>query len=142
MDLSLASTMFGKKRPRDSPSTSFQPTSNLSSSHNFGSHILGLLYLWDCPHLILSLAPYYGSTMSSNMPQNYYTQVEATIVSHLVNMNLLTFHTYPSQGFYFDHYNVGLEGKGPFFLELAEEKLEGAEHLLKRPNQHGSHALF
>lgn len=80
--------------------------------------------------------------MSSNMPQNYYTQVEATIISHLVNMNRLTFQTYPSQGFYVDHDNVGLEGKGPFFLELAEEKLEGAEHLLKRPNQHGSYALF
>ncbi|CAD7688916.1 unnamed protein product [Nyctereutes procyonoides] len=53
-------------------------------------------------------------------------------------MNRLTFQTYPSQGFYVDHDNVGLEGKGPFFLELAEEKLEGAEHLLKRPNQHGN----
>lgn len=61
--------------------------------------------------------------MSSNMPQNYYTQVEATIISQLVNMNLLTFHTYPSQGFYFDHDNVGLEGKGPSFSSWLRRSL-------------------
>lgn len=50
-------------------------------------------------------------------------------------------HLFP-QGFYFDRDDVALEGVGHFFRELAEEKREGAERLLKMQNQRGGRALF
>lgn len=37
---------------------------------------------------------------------------------------------------------MALEGVGHFFRELAEEKREGAERLLKMQNQRGGRALF
>ena len=46
------------------------------------------------------------------------------------------------QGFYFDRDDVALEGVGHFFRELAKEKREGAERLLKPQNQRGGRALF
>ena len=46
------------------------------------------------------------------------------------------------QGFYFDRDDVALEGVGHFFRELAKEKREGAERLLKLQNQRGGRALF
>ncbi|EGW03981.1 Apoptosis regulator BAX [Cricetulus griseus] len=45
-------------------------------------------------------------------------------------------------GYYFDRDDVALEGVGHFFRELAEEKGEGAERLLKFQNDHGGRALF
>ena len=50
-------------------------------------------------------------------------------------------HLFP-QGFYFDRDDVALEGVGHFFRELAEEKHESAERLLKMQNQRGGRALF
>ena len=47
-----------------------------------------------------------------------------------------------SLGFYFDRDNVALEGVGHFFHELAKEKREGVERLLKLQNQRGGRALF
>ena len=79
--------------------------------------------------------------MSSQIRQNYSTEVEAA-VNRLVNMQLRTSYTYLSLGFYFDRDNVALEGVGHFFRELAKEKREGAERLLKLQNQRGGHALF
>ena len=49
-------------------------------------------------------------------------------------MHLRASYTYPSLGFYFDRDNVALEGVGHFFCELAEEKHEGTEYLLKMQN--------
>ncbi|KAF4017721.1 hypothetical protein G4228_008894 [Cervus hanglu yarkandensis] len=79
--------------------------------------------------------------MSSQIHQNYSTEVEAA-VNRLVNMQLRASYTYLSLGFYFDRDDVALEGVGPFFCELAKEKCEGAERLLKLQNQRGGRALF
>ncbi|KAM9041589.1 ferritin light chain-like [Megaptera novaeangliae] len=57
-------------------------------------------------------------------------------------MHLRASCTYLSLGFYFDRDDVALEGMGHFFRELVKEKREGAEHLLKRQNQHSGSALF
>ena len=79
--------------------------------------------------------------MSSQIHQNYSTEVEAA-VNRLVNMQLWASYTYLSLGFYFDRDDMALEGVGHFFRELAKEKCEGAERLLKLQNQHGGCALF
>ncbi|TKC53871.1 hypothetical protein EI555_018623 [Monodon monoceros] len=79
--------------------------------------------------------------MSSQVRQNYSTEVEAA-VNRLVNMHLRASYTYLSLGFSFHREDLTLEGVGHFFCELAEEKLEGAERLLKMQNQHGGCALF
>ncbi|XP_055276210.1 ferritin light chain-like [Moschus berezovskii] len=79
--------------------------------------------------------------MSSQILQNYSSEVEAAF-NHLVNMQLRASYTYLSLGFYFDRDDVTLEGVGYFFRELAKEKCEGVEHLLKLQNQRGSCALF
>ncbi|XP_032448851.1 ferritin light chain-like [Lynx canadensis] len=79
--------------------------------------------------------------MSSQIRQNYTTEVEAA-VNRLVNMHLWASYTYLSLGFYFDRDDVALEGVGHFFRELAEEKREGAECLLKMQNQSSGRALF
>uniref|UniRef100_A0A8C6F692 Ferritin n=1 Tax=Monodon monoceros TaxID=40151 RepID=A0A8C6F692_MONMO len=79
--------------------------------------------------------------MSSQIRQNYSTEVEAT-VNRLVNMHLWASYTYLSLGFYFDRDDVALEGVGHFFRELAEEKHESAERLLKMQNQRGGRAHF
>ncbi|KAK2098738.1 hypothetical protein P7K49_024189, partial [Saguinus oedipus] len=47
-----------------------------------------------------------------------------------------------SLGYYSDHEDVALEGVSHFFCELAEEKREGYECLLKMQNQRGGRALF
>ncbi|XP_022440752.1 ferritin light chain-like [Delphinapterus leucas] len=79
--------------------------------------------------------------MSSQVRQNYSTEVEAA-VNRLVNMHLRASYTYLSLGFSFHREDLTLEGVGHFFCELAEEKLEGGERLLKMQNQHGGCALF
>ena len=66
--------------------------------------------------------------MSSQICQNYFTEVEAAI-NRLVNMQLRASYTCLSLGFYFDRDDVALEGVGHFFSELAREKLEGSECL-------------
>uniref|UniRef100_H0VYL3 Ferritin n=1 Tax=Cavia porcellus TaxID=10141 RepID=H0VYL3_CAVPO len=62
--------------------------------------------------------------------------------NRLVNLHLQASYTYLSLGYYFDHDNVALVGVGHFFRELAKEKHEGAERLLKMQNQSGGRALF
>ena len=79
--------------------------------------------------------------MSPWIHQNYSAKVEAA-VNHLVNTQLWASHTYLSPGVCFDCDDVALEGLGHFFLELAEEKRKGTEHLLKMPNQLSGCALF
>uniref|UniRef100_A0A8C9CMN4 Ferritin n=1 Tax=Phocoena sinus TaxID=42100 RepID=A0A8C9CMN4_PHOSS len=72
--------------------------------------------------------------MSSQIRQNYSTEVEAA-VNRLVSMHLRASYTYLSLGFYSDRDDVALEGVGHFFRELAEEKQESAQRLLKMQNQ-------
>lgn len=79
--------------------------------------------------------------MASQIRQNYSTEVEAA-VNRLVNLHLRASYTYLSLGYYFDRDDVALEGVGHFFRELAEEKREGAERLLKFQNDRGGRALF
>ncbi|XP_037372856.1 ferritin light chain [Talpa occidentalis] len=79
--------------------------------------------------------------MSSQIRQNYCTEVEAA-VNRLVNLHLRASYTYLSLGFYFERDDVALAGVGHFFRELADEKREGAERLLKMQNQRGGRALF
>ncbi|XP_058403393.1 ferritin light chain-like [Diceros bicornis minor] len=79
--------------------------------------------------------------MSSQIRQNYSAEVEAA-VNRLVNMYLRASYTYLSLGSYFDRDDVALEGVCHFLRELAEEKREGAERLLKMQNQRGGRALF
>uniref|UniRef100_H0XVB8 Ferritin n=1 Tax=Otolemur garnettii TaxID=30611 RepID=H0XVB8_OTOGA len=79
--------------------------------------------------------------MSSQIRQNYSTDVEAA-VNRLVNLHLRASYTYLSLGYYFDRDDVALKGVGHFFRELAEEKREGSERLLKMQNQRGGRALF
>ncbi|XP_053436606.1 ferritin light chain-like [Nycticebus coucang] len=79
--------------------------------------------------------------MSSQIHQNYSTDVEAA-VNRLVNLHLWASYTYLSLGYYFDRGDVALKGVGHFFRELAEEKREGSEPLLKMQNQRGGRALF
>ncbi|XP_036030438.1 ferritin light chain-like [Onychomys torridus] len=79
--------------------------------------------------------------MSSQVHQNYSTKVEAA-VNHLVNLHLWASYTYLSLGYYFDRDDMALEGVGHFFPELAKEKREGAEQLLKMQNKWGGRTLF
>uniref|UniRef100_A0A8D2DPS5 Ferritin n=1 Tax=Sciurus vulgaris TaxID=55149 RepID=A0A8D2DPS5_SCIVU len=79
--------------------------------------------------------------MASQIRQNYSTEVEAA-VNRLVNLHLQASYTYLSLGYYFDRDDVALEGVGHFFRELAEEKREASERLLKMQNQRGGRALF
>ncbi|KAM7338860.1 hypothetical protein ACRRTK_002344 [Alexandromys fortis] len=56
-------------------------------------------------------------------------------LNYLVNLHLRASYTYLSLGYDFDLDDMALEGVGHFFRELAEEKREGAEHLLKLQNE-------
>ncbi|XP_035160969.1 ferritin light chain-like [Callithrix jacchus] len=78
--------------------------------------------------------------MSSQIRQNYSTNVEAAII-RLVNVYLQASYTCVSLG-YLDRDDVALEGVNHFFRESAEENCEGYERLPKRRNQRGHRALF
>ncbi|XP_075812985.1 ferritin light chain-like [Microtus pennsylvanicus] len=79
--------------------------------------------------------------MISQICQNYSTEVEAA-VNRLVNLHLWAFYTYLSLGYFFDRDDMALEGISHFFCELAKEKSEGTERLLKLQNNCGGHTLF
>ncbi|XP_004381731.1 ferritin light chain [Trichechus manatus latirostris] len=79
--------------------------------------------------------------MSSQIRQNYSSEAEGN-VNLLVNLHLKASYTYLSLGYYFDRDDVALEGVEHFFRELAKEKREGAERLLKLQNQRGGRAVF
>ncbi|XP_035292828.1 ferritin light chain 1-like isoform X1, partial [Cricetulus griseus] len=100
-----------------------------------------------CPLLLgpastisLWLAPHSGSAITSQIPQNYSTEVDAAM-NHLVNLHLRASYTYLSLGYYFDRDDVALEGVG-HFCELAEENHEGTQRLLKFQNNHRGCTLF
>ena len=94
----------------------------------------------NCSNLACTHA-HYQSTTSSQIRQNYSTEVEAT-VNHLVNTPLPAFYTDLSLGFSSDHNDVALEGMGHFFYEWVKEKCKGTQHLLKMQNQRCSRSLF
>nr|XP_054961069.1 ferritin light chain-like [Pan paniscus] len=138
--LSLASTVFGRNRSGDGLQASDRPpiSSPLATS---GTIFSAISCFWDLPAPFLSLAPSWRPTMSSQIHQNYSTDVEAAVNS-LVNLYLQASYTYLFLGFYFDRDDAALEGVSHFFRELTEEKREGYERLLKMQNQRGSRALF
>ncbi|XP_058391445.1 ferritin light chain-like [Diceros bicornis minor] len=78
--------------------------------------------------------------MGSRIPQTYAAKVEAA-VNRLVNLHLRASSTYLFLGSYFEGDDVAVEGVGHFFRELAEEKREGAQRLLKFQNQWSGCAL-
>ena len=123
-------------RPLLQPPTTLQPSfqSQPPESATQLSAISGTSHHFLTPY-------YYRPIMSSQIRQNYSTEVEAA-VNRLVNMPLRASYTYLSLGFYFDRDDVALEGVGHFFRELAKEKREGTERLLKLQNQRGGCALF
>lgn len=61
--------------------------------------------------------------MSSQICQNYSTQVEAAI-NCLINTRLWASNTYLSLDFYFDCDDVALEGGGHFFLRWLERDMK------------------
>uniref|UniRef100_G1Q3C6 Ferritin n=1 Tax=Myotis lucifugus TaxID=59463 RepID=G1Q3C6_MYOLU len=77
------------------------------------------------------------TTMSSQIHQNYSTEVEAA-VNRPVNLHLWASHTYLSLGFYFHHDNVAIKGVGLSW----QRRSEGTEHLLKLQNKLGGLILF
>ncbi|CAK6444290.1 unnamed protein product [Pipistrellus nathusii] len=125
-------------RPRDTPSSSLQPLSCVSSSHHLQNHLRD-----QAPHRFLfsTFTSYCRTTMSSQIRQNDSTKMEAAIY-RLVNLLLWPSYTYLSLGFYFNHDDVALEGVGHLFRELAEKKCEGAEHFLTLQNKPGGSIVF
>ncbi|KAL6053698.1 hypothetical protein STEG23_018931 [Scotinomys teguina] len=112
------------------------------SSRSLRDHLLAVLRLLGPASTVPPRsAPHCVPAMNSQVRQNYSTEVEAA-VNRLVNLHLRASYTYLSLGYYFDRDDVALEGVGHFFRELAEEKREGAERLLKIQNDRGGRALF
>ena len=79
--------------------------------------------------------------VSSLLPTNCEVPDLSEVSYNLVSQHLFASYTDLSLGFYFDRQGVVLEGVGHFFLELAKEKLEGVERLLKMQNQHSEATL-
>lgn len=97
-DLSLASAVFGRKRPRDASCSSLRPPSNLSSSRDLRSQTLS--YPQDQPTPFFELNSL--STVSSQIRQNYSTEVEAA-VNRLVNITSVGLLHLPLSGLLFRH---------------------------------------
>uniref|UniRef100_G1Q2D2 Ferritin n=1 Tax=Myotis lucifugus TaxID=59463 RepID=G1Q2D2_MYOLU len=79
--------------------------------------------------------------MRHSFSSYYSTEVEAAD-THLASLHLRAAHTYLSLGFYFDCDDVAVEDMGHFLCKLAQEKLKGTEHLLKKQNQCSSCIFF
>ncbi|KAM5271855.1 ferritin light chain-like [Ctenodactylus gundi] len=81
--------------------------------------------------------------MSSRRGQNYPPDV-ATAISGLVRLLLHASHTYLSLSFFLARVDAALGGAGHFFRDLAEEKRQGAQRLLRMHTQRGgsSSGLF
>ncbi|XP_045433936.1 ferritin light chain-like [Pipistrellus kuhlii] len=79
--------------------------------------------------------------MSSQIRQNYSTEVEAEI-NRLANLYLHASYTYLSLGFYFNRDDVALQGVGHFFRVLEDKKFKGAELLFKMQNQRGGRIVL
>ena len=104
---------------------SFQlPYKSLQSPQPPGPSPCRLQLLGPVSSVSSPLAPYPKAAMTSQICQNYFTEVEAA-VSCLVSLHLRASYTYFSRGFYFDRNDLTLQGVGHFFRNLAE-KHEGA----------------
>lgn len=92
--MSLASTVFGQNRPKDTllPASDHPPTSFLVTTFGTFSTILGLGDL--STPFFLSLT-HCWTTTSCQICQNYSTKIEAT-VDHLVNLHLQASYIYLS----------------------------------------------
>ncbi|KAL0625683.1 Ferritin light chain [Plecturocebus cupreus] len=131
--------VFGRNRSLESL---FQPPTALRFSRHLqplgpssrptpASGGLLTLFLW--------LAPSCRPTVSSQIRQNYSTDVEAAII-RLVNVYPQASYTCLSLG-YLDRDDVALEGMSHFFHE-SEENCEGYERLPKMQKQRGRHTVF
>nr|XP_053772881.1 ferritin light chain-like [Desmodus rotundus] len=78
---------------------------------------------------------------NSDLGRNYSTEVEAAI-NHLASLHLRASYPYLSLGFYFNCDVVALRGVDHFFQDLAKEKHEDGEQLLKLQNQRGGRIFF
>ena len=81
MDLSLASTVLERNRPKDTPL--LQPANTLQLFFQLQplESATQLSMITRTSHHFLSFTPYYRSTMSSQICQNYSTKVEAAIIT-------------------------------------------------------------
>ncbi|XP_036595432.1 ferritin light chain-like [Trichosurus vulpecula] len=78
---------------------------------------------------------------SSQIRQNFSSEAKAAI-NRLATLYLQASYSYLSLGFYFDWDDVALPRVSRFFRELAKDKHEGAEHLMRLQNQHGGRVLL
>ncbi|XP_072463444.1 ferritin light chain [Notamacropus eugenii] len=78
---------------------------------------------------------------SSQIRQNFSSEAEAA-VNRLANLYLQASYSYLSLGFYFDRDDVALPRVSRFFRELAKDKREGAERLMRLQNQRGGRVLL
>ncbi|XP_074075856.1 ferritin light chain [Macrotis lagotis] len=78
---------------------------------------------------------------ASQIRQNFSAEAEAA-VNRLANLHLRASYCYLSLAFYFDRDDVALPRVSHFFRELAEDKREGAERLMRLQNQRGGRVLL
>ncbi|EDL36539.1 mCG1041560, partial [Mus musculus] len=89
---------------------SFQlPYKSLQSPQPPGPSPCRLQLLGPVSSVSSPLAPYPKAAMTSQICQNYFTEVEAA-VSCLVSLHLRASYTYFSRGFYFDRNDLTLQG--------------------------------
>ncbi|XP_032341314.1 LOW QUALITY PROTEIN: ferritin light chain-like [Camelus ferus] len=126
-------------RPLLQPRTTLQPFFPVATSRTSHSVTLGLR---DQPTpFFFSLTRYYQLTPSSQIRQNYSSEVEAT-VNCLVNVHLRASCTYLSLGLNFHGEDMALEGWATFSASEPGRSTEGTWRFLKMQNQHGGRALF
>ncbi|KAK1343171.1 hypothetical protein QTO34_015947 [Cnephaeus nilssonii] len=134
---SVASTLFGRNRPRDAqlpasghspasyPVTTFTTTSGTSQHTRFFFYFNSLL---PNSHELPNSSELFHRGGGCGQPPGQPA--------------LRASHTHLSLGFYFDQDDVALEGVSHFFPELAEKKPEGSERLFKLHNKRGGRILF
>ncbi|XP_043853128.1 ferritin light chain-like [Dromiciops gliroides] len=78
---------------------------------------------------------------TSQIRQNFSSEAEAA-VNRLANLYLQASYSYLFLGFYFDRDDVALPRVSHFFRDLAKDKREGAERLMRLQNQRGGRVLL
>ncbi|XP_036624680.1 ferritin light chain-like [Trichosurus vulpecula] len=78
---------------------------------------------------------------SSQIRRNFSSEAEAAI-NRLANLYLQASYSYLSLGFYFDRDDVALPRVSRLFSELAKDKREGAERLMRLQNPRGGRVLL
>lgn len=133
VDLSLASVVFGQKRSRDSPTSSFQPLSKLLSSCYFRDHPL--------VHLLL-LGPANTGCFGQLLITNHKLRDSSLLFYQCGGCNQL--HGQPASAgllrlplsrLLFRRQSHGHGEHGLLLFKMAQEKYKGVEHLLKMQNQ-------